>query len=258
MHLPVILVSASAGFGKTSLVTEWIRRRPNLRAGWLSLEASDNEWVRFFRYLVTAWQQVCPKAGETALAELNAGPMLNPEPLINDLLNDLLAEQKGDLLLVLDDYHRVEQPAIHETITYLVEHLPPHCHLVLVTRTAPPLPLARWRLRRAMLEVRADDLRFTMAETAAYLNQTMQLNLAAEQVATLEARTEGWIVGLQLAAVALERCDDAQKFVRAYLWRQPPLRARLLAGRGDESAARGYAEVPSFNSAARPVQWPVM
>jgi LuxR family maltose regulon positive regulatory protein len=137
----------------------------NLKAGWLSLEPSDQDWGHFFRYLVAAWQHIFQHAGDGALAELNASPSIGKDMLLNLLLNDLLAAQDGagreHGVLVLDDYHRIETAAIHETIVYLAEHLPPHCHLALLTRADPPLPLARWRWRGMMLELRADDLRFT-------------------------------------------------------------------------------------------------
>jgi LuxR family maltose regulon positive regulatory protein len=137
-----------------------------MSAAWLSLEPSDQDWSLFFRYLVAAWQRIFPHVGETALAELNAPPSINKEFLLNLLLNDLLAATDGagtvDALLVLDDYHRIESAAIHETVANLVEHLPPHCHLALLTRADPPLPVARWRSRGLALELRADDLRFTL------------------------------------------------------------------------------------------------
>jgi LuxR family transcriptional regulator, maltose regulon positive regulatory protein len=205
---PLTLISAPPGFGKSSLTSQWIHDPVNLKAGWLSLEPSDQDWELFFRYLVAAWQRIYPQIGEEALAELNGSPSIGKEILLNLLLNDLLAAQNRTGtehgVLVLDDYHRIETTAIHETIVYLVEHLPPHCHLVLLTRADPPLPLARWRWRGLLLELREDDLRFTPLEAIEYLNHCLHLGLTEEQVRILLERTEGWIVGLQMASIALQ------------------------------------------------------
>jgi LuxR family maltose regulon positive regulatory protein len=217
LHAPLTLVSASAGFGKSTLVAEWIQTRPDLRAVWLSLEPSDNEWGCFFRYFTAAWQTLFPDAGQTALSELSTSPNLQHETLVNALLNDLLAKSSQDIaLLVLDDYHRIETPAIHQMVAYFLEHVPPVCRLLLISRADPPLPLARWRSRRLMRELRTNDLRFTPDETAAFLNRAMCLNLTREQVETLETRTEGWVVGLQLAALSLQGKANADEFVRAF------------------------------------------
>jgi LuxR family maltose regulon positive regulatory protein len=220
LTLPFLLISASAGCGKSLLVSEWVHIRPGLRAGWLSLERSENDWPRFFRYLVAAWQRIIPHAGETALAELDSSPSPQAGRLVSYLLNDLQAGQETlegvHALLVLDDYHCVEASAIHETVAYLVEHLPPSCHIALITRTDPPLPISRWRSRRQMMEIRAGDLRFTPAEASEFLNQAMHLGLEDEQVDILETRTEGWVVGLQLAALALRTHEDTQAFIQAF------------------------------------------
>ncbi len=165
LHVPLTLISAPPGFGKSALISQWIHDQHNLKAGWLSLEPSDADFGLFFRYLVAAWQRIFPQVGEAALA--NGRKML---PIRKEILLDLLLNDITDLpgkvrnrscLLVLDDYHRIETTEIHETVSYLVEHLPPGCHLVLLTRADPPLPLARWRSRGQVLEIRADDLRFT-------------------------------------------------------------------------------------------------
>src|SRR6266545_4484309 len=136
--LPVTLVSAPPGFGKSSLLIEWSHSQPEQKTGWLSLEPTDQGWRLFFRYLVAAWQRIFPQAGHTALAELSAPSSPNRETLANMLLNDLLTSLETDeashALLVLDDYHYIESAAIHETMIYLVEHLPPRCHLALLTR----------------------------------------------------------------------------------------------------------------------------
>ena len=220
MQVPVTLVSAPPGFGKSSLLSDWIQRRVGLHAAWLSLETSDHDWGLFFRYLVTAWQYIFPGAGEAALGELNAFSSPNPIALTNLLLNDLLAGQSAagsdHSLLVLDDYHRIESASIHETVSYLIEHLPPLCHLVLLTRANPPFPVARWRSHGQLVEIREDDLRFNPEESMEYLNQTMRLHLNVEQIGTLQTRTEGWIVGLQMAALSLQGRKDPMEFVHDF------------------------------------------
>ncbi|RPH75577.1 hypothetical protein EHM76_01335, partial [bacterium] len=217
MQRPVTLVSAPPGFGKSSLVSEWIHHRADIKTAWLSLETSDRDWGVFFRYLVAAWQHIYPEAGETALAELESSVTPNKEALLNYLLNDLLAGQDAvrpeHSLLILDDYHRIEISAIHESMTYLVEHLPPYCHLALLTRSDPPMPVARWRSQGQLLEIRTDDLRFTPLEAANFLNQSMGLARSGDQISILEGRTEGWIAGLQMAALSLQACRDTQEFV---------------------------------------------
>lgn len=208
LQVPLTLVCAPPGFGKSSLIRQWIHDQPGLNAGWLSLEASDQDWGLFFRYLVAAWQRIFPQVGEAALAEWNASPSICRETLIDLLLNDIVASQERSAsdhaLLVLDDYHRIESTEVHSAITYLVEHLPPRCHLALLTRADPPLPLPRWRSHSRVLEVRADDLRFTSPEAVEFFNQSMHLELTRQQVEVLQERTEGWIVGLQMAALALQ------------------------------------------------------
>jgi LuxR family transcriptional regulator, maltose regulon positive regulatory protein len=230
LKAPLTLISAPAGFGKSTLVADWIHSRATdyasarrgdkaavrVRATWLSLEASENDWGHFFRYFIAAWQAIYPGVGQTALAE-PLTPDIPREILLNALLNDLVEMSTGnEAMLVLDDYHRIETLAVHEALAYFVEHAPPGCHLLLLSRADPPLPLARWRSRRLLCELRADDLRFTQDEAAAFLNQSMRLNLSAEQINILESRTEGWIVGLQLAALSLQGRKDAGEFVRAF------------------------------------------
>jgi LuxR family maltose regulon positive regulatory protein len=220
LQRPLTLVSAPPGFGKSVSICAWIQSRPGVNTSWLSIEPSDRDWGLFFRYLVAAWQHLFPRAGELALIELNTSPSPDKGALTNLLLNDLLTgheiDDQNQAVLVLDDYHHIASTAIQETVAYLVEHLPQGCHLVLLTRADPPLPLARWRSRGWMLEVRADDLRFTTLEAAEYLNQSMHLSLSSEQIQTLEDRTEGWIVGLQLAALSLQGRADPQEFVHNF------------------------------------------
>jgi hypothetical protein len=198
------LVSAPAGFGKTTLLSAWIS---DLSGGgsiaWLSLDSGDNDPARFWRHFVTAIDQLQPGFGDTALALLGSPQAPSIEVILTTLLNGL-ADLDTATALVLDDYHVIESGAIHEALTFLVEHLPPQMHLVISTRADPPLPLSRLRARGELNEVRASDLRFTPEETATFLNQVMGLQLAAQDIAELEKRTEGWVVGLPDGGP----CDD--------------------------------------------------
>jgi LuxR family maltose regulon positive regulatory protein len=211
------LVSAPAGFGKSTLLSAGLAASSGNGGStvWLSLDSGDNDPARFWRYFVTAIDQVKPGSGESALALLGS-PQASPiEAILTTLLNDL-GDLDADAVLVLDDYHLIESQAIHEALTFLIDHLPPLVHLVIATRVDPSLPLARLRARGEMTELRADDLRFTSEEAATFLNQVMGLQLSAEAIAELEGRTEGWIAGLQLAALAMSDHADVSGFIAAF------------------------------------------
>ncbi|MEZ4678277.1 MAG: LuxR C-terminal-related transcriptional regulator [Caldilineaceae bacterium] len=208
------LVAAPAGFGKTTLLSEWLAGcgRP---VAWLSLDDGDNDATRFLTYLVAALQTVVPQMG-TALMALLQSPQPPPvASLLTPLLNEIAA-CPDHFVFVLDDYHAIEAEGVDGLLTFLVEHLPPQLHLVIATREDPALPLARLRARGQLTEVRAADLRFTPAEAADFLNRVMGLSLAAQEIATLDARTEGWIAGLQLAALSLQDHQDVSGFVRTF------------------------------------------
>ena len=196
------VVSAPAGFGKSTLVSEWIASsaRP---AAWLSLDEADNDPSRFLAYLVAALQAVAPGIGGGVLGLLEAPQPLPIESILTVVLNDITAVPNR-FVLVLDDYHLIDSRPVDQAVTFLLAHLPPQMHLVIATREDPQLPLARLRARGLLTELRANDLRFTPAEAAAFLGEVMGLTLSAEQVAALEDRTEGWIAGLQLAGLALQ------------------------------------------------------
>ena len=208
------LIAAPAGFGKTTLVSEWIPRS-DYCVSWLSLDADDNDQVRFWTYFIAAVQLLRRSLGEAALAMLEERPLPPIESILTSLLNDVAAfpDRMG---VVLDDYHVIESPAIHAALTFLLDHLPPQLHLLITSRSDPPLPLARWRVRRQLTEIRAADLRFTPDEAAQFLNQVMGLNLSADELAALETRTEGWIAGLQLAALSMRDRDDVGGFIRSF------------------------------------------
>jgi len=214
LHRKLTLISAPAGFGKTTLLSEWLASGERLTA-WLSLDEDDNDPTRFLTYLVAALRTVAPNMGEAVLSALQSPPPPPTEVLLTALLNEITA-LPGNFALVLDDYHVIDAAPIDHVLTFLLEHLPSQMHLVITTREDPNLPLARLRVRDQMTELRASDLRFTLAEAAEFLSQVMNLNLSAEDVAALESRTEGWIAGLQLAALSMRGRDDVAQFVRAF------------------------------------------
>lgn len=211
------LVSAPAGFGKTTLLSAWLHQGPAGGRGvaWLSLEAADNEPASFWTYVVTALRGPVPGVGRAALVELLASAPVPTELMLVTLLNELAAAP-DEVWLVLDDYHLLGDHEIGQGMTFLLEHLPPNVHVVLCTRADPDLPLARWRARGELVEIRAADLRFTSEETAAYLTEAIGRELAAEDVEVLEQRTEGWIAALQLAALSLRDRSDVSGFINRF------------------------------------------
>jgi LuxR family maltose regulon positive regulatory protein len=208
------LVAAPAGFGKTTLLSEWIADRESPTA-WVSLDEDDNDSTRFWTYVVTALQTIHPKIGGTALEALCSHQPPPAKTILTGLLNELAASPRG-IILALDDYHVISNREIHEGLTYLLDHQPPTLHLALSTRADPPLPIFRLRARGQLIELRDDELRFTPDEATAFLNEVMGLDLPPEDVEALEARTEGWIVGLQLAALSLQGREDTQEFITAF------------------------------------------
>jgi len=210
------IISASAGFGKTTLLSAWIADcgRP---VAWLSLDESDSDLSRFLTYVIAALQTIHPALGENLLAALQTPQPPPVESLLTSLLNEISALPDG-LILVLDDYHLLDSKAVDAALTFLVEHQPPQLRLVIASREDPPLPLARLRVRNQLTELRAADLRFTPAEAADFLNRMMGLNLSEGDVAALEARTEGWIAGLQLAALSMQghASRDTARFIQSF------------------------------------------
>jgi LuxR family maltose regulon positive regulatory protein len=199
------LVSAPAGFGKTTLLSEWAASvsEPKADVAWLSLDDGDNDPARFWAYAFAALQTVRPGIGEACLAVLQ--PLRPPpiETVLTGLLNEI-AQNPDPLALVLDDYHVIEAKPIHHDLAFALDHLPPQFHLIIATRSDPPLPVSRLRGRGQLSELRTEDLRFTANEATTFLNNVMGLRLSADDVVALEARTEGWIVGLQMAALSLQ------------------------------------------------------
>src|SRR5947207_11412153 len=214
LHRKLTLISAPAGFGKTTLVSAWVERieRP---VAWLSPDKEDNDPARFLTYLVATLQTIAVTIGEGVLNALQSPQPPPPEAVLTALLNEIAAIP-DHFILVLDDYHVLEAQPVDQALAYLVEHLPPQMHLVIATREDPDLPLARLRARGHLTELRATDLRFTASEAAAFLNQVMGLSLSTEDIAALEERTEGWIAGLQLAALSMQGHQDVPGFIRAF------------------------------------------
>jgi len=216
MQGKLTLISAPAGFGKTALVSEWITSCGQPVA-WLSLDEGDNDLKRFLAYLIAALRTIMQNIGEGALSLLDAAPLPEIEPILTSLLNEI-ALIPDHFILVLDDYHLLESKQVDEALIFLVEHLPLQMHLIIATREDPPLPLPRLRARGQLTELRAADLRFTPAEAADFLNRVMGLSLSAENIAALETRTEGWIAGLQLAALSMQgnASRDTASFIKSF------------------------------------------
>jgi LuxR family transcriptional regulator, maltose regulon positive regulatory protein len=214
LYRKLTLISAPAGFGKTTLVSEWINGSGQA-AAWLSLDEGDNDPIRSLTYLVGALQTISPSVGEGILRALQSSQPPPPNAILAALLNEMTTIP-SQFILVLDDYHVIETRAVDQILSTLIQYLPPQMHLVIVTREDPQLPLARLRAQGQLTEMRAVDLRFTPAEATEFLTQVMGLTLSGQDVAALERRTEGWIAGLQLAAISLQGHDDAAGFIQSF------------------------------------------
>src|SRR5579863_563897 len=214
LHRKLTLIAAPAGFGKTTLLSAWVEgiERPT---AWLSLDAGENDPILFLTYLVAALQTIAPTIGEGVLGVLQSPQPPPTEAILTALLNEItmLPDQ---FVLVLDDYHVIDAKSVDMALAFLVEHLPPQMHLVIATREDPQLPLARLRARSHLTELRSADLRFIASEAAAFLTEVMGLSLSAADIAALEDRTEGWIAGLQLAALSMQGHHDVATFIRAF------------------------------------------
>ena len=208
------LISAPAGFGKTTLISEWVAGCGQPVA-WLSLDEGDNDPTSFLAYLVAALQTIAANIGNGVLAILQSPQPPSIESILTTLLNEITTIP-DHFVLVLEDYHVIDSKPVDEAFTFLLTHLPPQMHLVITTREDPQLPLARLRARGQLTELRATDLRFTPSEAAEFLNQLMGLNLSEEDIAALDKRTEGWIAGLQLAALSMQGHQDATSFIQAF------------------------------------------
>ena len=211
---PLTLITAPAGFGKTTLVASCVAGC-GMPVAWLSLDKDDNQAGRFLSYLVAALQEADHTIGSEAAQLLAASQQAPPEAVLTSLINDLDTAGR-EIVLVLDDYQFISSQAVHEAVAFLLEHCPDTFHLVIATRSDPPLPLARLRARGQTVELRAADLRFTEPEAAQFLNDVMGLRLDAGSVAVLEERTEGWIAGLQMAALSMRDREDVRGFIEGF------------------------------------------
>lgn len=218
----LLLVSAPAGFGKTTLLTQWLTRwrteQPepsSARVAWLSLDAADNDPRRLLAHLVASVQTAVPDTIVDAAELSDADGEVPPQAILTALVNELDTVD-AEVVLALDDYHVIEETAVHDAVAFLLEHLPPQISLAIATRADPPLPLPRLRVRAELTEVRAADLRFTPDEAEVFLRRVMGLDVTAEQVAALDARTEGWVAGLQLAGLSLRGQDRPESFISAF------------------------------------------
>jgi LuxR family maltose regulon positive regulatory protein len=244
MDRRLTLISAPAGFGKTTLLGEWISgsRQP---VAWLSLEEADNDPMRFWAYFIGALQllqeDLASDSRDFLREEGQQTRLAQLEPFMTILVNDLSAYPQ-EFAFVLDDYHQITSQAIHEAIGFLIDHLPPRMHLIMTSRADPPLPLARLRARSQMIELREEDLRFTAEEAMAFLNHVMKLGLTVDQIAALETRTEGWIAGLQLAAISLQKTEDTGEFIESFTGSHRFILEYLV----DEVLYRQPEEVQSF------------
>jgi LuxR family maltose regulon positive regulatory protein len=214
LRRPLTLITAPAGFGKTTLVASCVAGC-GMPMAWLSLDTNDDQAERFLAYLVAALQEVDRTVGSEAAQLLAAARPTPPEAVLTSLVNDLDATGK-EIALVLDDYQSIRSQAVHEEVAFLLEHCPKTFHLLIATRSDPPLPLPRLRARGQTVELRAADLGFTEAEAAQFLNEVMGLRLDARSVAVLEERTEGWIAGLQMAALSMRDRPDVPGFIEGF------------------------------------------
>jgi LuxR family maltose regulon positive regulatory protein len=215
----VTLVSAPAGFGKTTIVREWITDKDLGKPfGWLSLDEGDNDPVRFLVYLVSAIQKVNVKIGKTILTSFNSSQVPPISDLVETLINEISFTSKP-LLIILDDYHLIQKVEVHSILQLLLKRQPEALHLVIITREDPPFSLPKMRVQGQITEIRERDLRFTWSEAQAFLEKTMGLELSAQDIDKLEERTEGWAAGMQLAALAMEELSNGEEqrdFVEAF------------------------------------------
>jgi LuxR family maltose regulon positive regulatory protein len=240
LNRKLTLVSAPAGFGKTTLLSEWIRDGGH-PAAWLSLDKNDNDLSRFLIYLIAALQRIDPEIGIDVQAALEESHSPHFEILLTRLVSEI--EKLPDkVIILLDDYHLIDSKSVHDVINFLIEYLPATIHLVICGRTDPPLPIPRLRVRGEVNEVRTSHLRFTKNEMATYLNGLMGFELPSDSIAALEARTEGWIASLKLAAISMQGRQDWPEFITQFSGTHRYVIDYLI----DEVMARQPEEVQTF------------
>ncbi|HJS28809.1 MAG TPA: hypothetical protein VJ768_04275, partial [Anaerolineales bacterium] len=214
MNCGFVLISAPAGYGKSTLLRAWVDQT-DLACTWLSLDEGDNHPVRFLAYLTAALRKIDPSVGEALGISLRASPLSDIDILLTPLINEL-AQADLPLCLILDDYHTIQNQLVHQMIGFLLEHRPALLHLAIATRADPPLPLSRLRARLQIVELRGEDLRFSTQEVSEFLCRVMELHLSEADLSGLEVSTEGWIAGLQMAGLTLQGRVDASSFIRSF------------------------------------------
>ena len=214
LEMKLTLLSAPAGYGKTTSLSAWIEET-DPRLGWVSLDRRDNDPTRFWTYLISAVERVHPDIGSSALSQLQSPQQPDIESVLSALINPI-SEMSEPFVIVLDDYHVIEANGIHDGMAFLIEHLPPQMHLLVSTRADPALPIAALRVKDELNELRAQDLRTTREESGIFLEKVMGLSLSPSDIATLEERTEGWIAGLQLAGLSMQGREDVSEFLEAF------------------------------------------
>jgi LuxR family maltose regulon positive regulatory protein len=210
----LILLAAPPGYGKTTLLSIWTDRT-ELPIAWLSLDSDDNDPSLFLQYLITSLQTINPEVGHASLSQLKTPQLPSGKDILPALINDL-TKINHDFALILDDYHWIEEKEIHSTLNYLIDHFPEKMHLLIASRSDPPLHLSRLRARNQLIEVRQDDLRLTSSEAREFMSHSMEMNLSSHQIEMLEKRTEGWVAGLQLAAISLRNKEDIDEFIQTF------------------------------------------
>lgn len=220
LHRKLTLISTPAGFGKTTLVTEWLNGRDinQYLTAWVSLDEGDNDPMRFLSYFIAAMIEtngLDNDFGKSMLSMLQSTQPPSTDAIISLIINEITTIS-GKILIALDDYHLISVQQVHDAITYFLEHLPPQVHLVIISRENPPLQLAHLRALDQITELRAIDLRFTDSEASEFLNSIMQLKLTSQDIETLTARTEGWVTGLQLAGISLRGRVDPTQFIKSF------------------------------------------
>jgi LuxR family transcriptional regulator, maltose regulon positive regulatory protein len=240
LRVKLTLVCAPAGFGKSSLLGEWLQGCEHPSA-WLSLDEGDRDPNQFVAYLTASLRSVSAELGEGALAQGQARPRPSPEAVLTHLINRLV-KRRGKLILVLDDYHLASSPEVDSALAFLLDNMRAPLHVVIASREVPTMALARWRAQGQLLEIGQDELRFDREETSVFLNRAMALGLSESQIQALELRTEAWPAGLQMAAVSLAGCSDADKFIDSFTGSHRVVQDYLL----EEVLARQPAEVQAF------------
>ncbi len=214
LNYKLTVVAAPPGYGKTSLLSIWSQER-EIPTSWLSLDSDDNDPALFLQYLIAALQTINSKTGTASLALLQSPQLSSKTAILSALINDL-AKIQDNFILILDDYHWIEQQEVHESLNYLIDHMPPQMHIIIASRSDPPLQLSQLRVRNQLLEIRQSDLRMKPEEAEEFLNSSMGLNLSNAQVDILDSRTEGWVAGLQLAALSLREREDIDAFINTF------------------------------------------